>query len=77
MRKFYQLHLENHCNHKIIFDDCFVKDSFLFDDDIGVNKYFLRLNELCDLYPEIVIDNVPLIFPDKSIEKYDNIVCEE
>ncbi len=76
MSNFYKLHLENHFNHKVIGDENAIKNTSSLSNS-GIGGCFFCPDMLPDSLEEIVIDNVPYIFPDKSPEKYDNITCEE
>ncbi len=76
MSIFYKLHLENHFNHKVIGDENVIKNTFLLS-NIGIGGCFFCPEMLPNDLEEIIIDNIPYTFPDKSPEKYDNITCEE
>ena len=76
MCKFFKLHLEDYFNHKIIGDENVIKNISSLN-NIGISGCFFCPDMLPDSLKEIVIDNVPYTFPDKSPEKYDNVACEE
>jgi len=76
MGKFCKLYLEEYFNHKVIGAEEDIKDASTLSDN-EKNGYFFYPDMLPDSLEEFVIDNVPFTFPDKSPQKYDNIICEE
>jgi hypothetical protein len=76
MCKFVKLDLSNFFNHKLIGEESVVKSNTSLK-NISINNSFFIPDSLPVTGEEIIFQNIPFDFPDKSFAHYDNLTCEE
>jgi len=76
MKDYIFIKIQNYYNHKLIAEIDTLKNTNLKFECCGVTGSFLAPSSLPNSFDVITTNNIHFQFPDKAVDKYDNITCE-